>query len=220
MITSVRPSPSEYDANYYGTGASPSSHYRGYGPTSLPHWARPMARWLKNNACGPYLDVGGAFGHLTAMLNQVLTQEGLILPNGQQTTGAIGVDWSDHAVANRVTPNLHQMDARKLTFPNSLFGTISSVDLLQCFDATDLNQVIAEMKRVGMKDHLQLHVIGTGRSNSDPVRRMEAGISEYAQRFNAAGYTIRWDLIDDFHRNPAWSQTDWVGRTLVVQYVG
>jgi SAM-dependent methyltransferase len=220
-------SPEHYDAQYYGMSEPHKHNYHFYGPQSVPHWSLPLARWLVENAEGPFLDLGSAYGHLVRDINLLLsTQNGLVGPDGQPLQYARGIEWSPFAIANRVTDAVIEGDARQLPWPDDTFNTIITLDFLEHHLPWDTYRIMKEMVRVGKKGHLQIHLIGWGTEQpkpdeiTDPTHLNFSPPEWYKAQLQSLGMVMRDDIRDELREVPAWKDTDWHGRFIVAKSYG
>lgn len=197
-----------YDCEYYGVGGK-KANYDNYGPWSVPHWARPIAQFIREHGSrGAILDVGCAYGHLVRELN---------------TTGlpAMGIEWSEWATDNKVSPNVERGDARALPYTDRMFTTIVSLDLLEHFEPEQSQQVMREMVRVSRAGALHVHLIGAydpqtdlSQHLSDPTHVNHEPLSWYVNAFAALGVTLDPVLTTILQTHPVFAPTDWAGRIL------
>ena len=102
-------------------------------PIEVDRHVRRVERFLRPRSADRVLEVGCGRGFLTARIQQICP-------------GTTGVDLNPHAIANAVTHDLRNMDARALGFPDAFFDKIYSFHAIE--HIPDLGRAFAEMDRV------------------------------------------------------------------------
>jgi SAM-dependent methyltransferase len=204
-----------YDASYYGNGGQ-TANYCNYNGASTPHWSAPLARWLWEHCAAPFLDVGCAFGHLVRDLNR-LSPTGLVR--------AQGIEWSPFAFMHNVAPEGSYFwgDARSLGFADATFNTVVSLDFLEHHVPEDTIRCLQEMDRVLRPGGFSVHLIGAVNPSedlslhkSDPTHQNHEPLGWYIQQMHRAGWDDEPELTADLRAQPAWVNTDWRGRMVVL----
>ena len=201
----------EYDDAYFGHGDKPpKANYRCYGP---PPWAPLVALLIKTWGLGPVLDVGGAFGYLTAALRGVGVQ-------------AFNLDCSQFAYDNRACAHFIHDDALTMSkVPDNFYQTIVSMDLLEHFEPDDTEKVMDSMIRVARTGAVMFHLVGFPRPDlgdqdnhyDDPTHLNHEPLQWYIDRFEERGWTIYHKPMQEF--NKAFQGTDWSGRWIALAEV-
>lgn len=203
----------EYGASYYGMMLPAKANYIGYAPSSSPHWAMPLASWLKEHFGGPYLDVGCAYGHLVRDLIRF-------------GCAANGIDWSPWASSRFVSDACIRADARDIPYSPRSFGTVVSLDLLEHFDEDNTRRVLREMRNMLKPKGWMVHLVGarnadddTNKHMSDPTHANHQPLDWYKSEIRKLGFRIDDNATYEISINPAWASTDWRNRFIVAQSV-